>query len=96
MHISQLHLYTYTPTQLIDGTLEIAHDGGKVILTLSEADRNAIQQICVNAFIVDRQKIVNQLLADTPALIALEPPASSSDDYAHFEPVETTDDNAPF
>lgn len=90
MHISSLVLYTYTPNELINGVLEIAHEGAKVTVNLSEQDRENIQTICVNAFLAERQKIADELLANSPAFVALEAPDNNAED-AEFESVGGTD-----
>jgi hypothetical protein len=92
MHISQLHLYTYSPNQLVTGTLKIAYDGGAVEIELSEADRQLITDICVNAFVAERQRIAEQLLLNTPAYVAL-PSSSATPVDAEFAEVN---DEVPF
>lgn len=98
MHISQLHLYTYAPTQLISGTLEVSHDGVKVQVELSESDRHRIQDICVGAFLAERQKIVDTVLNNSPAFTALAPPQDIEE--GEFTAVEISnrhdDEEIPF
>lgn len=84
MHISQLFLSSYSPTTLIDGSLKVKADEHEVTIQLSEADRMAIQNICTQAYLADRQKIVDKLLSESPAYIALFSEVSDQSDDVPF------------
>lgn len=75
MHITSVYLSTYNATTPISGRMTVKTDHGEVQVEVPADICHALQNSLVQAWVLQQRKLADAILAETPALVALAPPA---------------------
>ena len=87
MHISSVYLSTYNENTPISGRMTVKTDAGEVQMDIPADICHSLQNSLVEAWVLRQRKLAEEILAKTPALVALPAPAASSIEDADFEEV---------
>jgi len=74
MFISSVHLYTYSKSEMIKGAATIDLEPGKLELTFTDSEREAIHNTVMGAYARNREDAIRKLREETPDVLRLAPP----------------------
>lgn len=87
MHIQSVYLSTYNPTTPISGRMTVKTNSGEVQMDIPADICHSLQNSLVAAWTLRQQELAKEILAETPALVALAPPEPSPIEDATFEEI---------
>ena len=88
MHISSVYLSTYNSNTPISGRMTVTTDAGEVQMAIPVDICHSLQNSLVEAWVLRQHKLAEEILAGTPALVALPAPEKPSIEDADYEEVD--------
>lgn len=80
MYIQSVYLSTYNSTTPISGRMTVKTNSGEVQMDIPADICHSLQNSLATAWTLRQQELAKEILAETPALVALAPPAPAADE----------------
>lgn len=87
MYITSVYLSTYNENTPISGRMTVKTSAGEVQMAIPVDICHSLQNSLVEAWVLHQRKLADEILAGTPALVALPAPAEAHIEDAVFDEV---------
>ena len=87
MYITSVYLSTYNENTPISGRMTVKTSTGEVQMDIPVDICHSLQNSLVEAWVLRQRKLAEEILAGTPALVALPAPEAPNIENADFEEV---------